>query len=191
MKKFFKEFKEFISRGNILDMAVGVIIGGAFSAIVTAFTNHIIRPLINWVIMLIVGDSEIAAYTFLHKVYLKDDAGVITQNIDMDSSIYIDWGAFISAIINFLLVALVLFLIIKAFNSVKKAKEIATDLKAKEAKGLPLTKKEKKKLEAIKEQEAKEAEEQALAAAKALEEANKPTKEELLLTEIRDLLAKK
>ena len=191
MKKFFKEFKEFISRGNILDMAVGVIIGGAFSAIVTAFTNHIIRPLINWVIMLIVGDSEIAAYTFLHKVYLKDDAGVLTQNIDMESSIYIDWGAFISAIINFLLVALVLFLIIKAFNSVKQAKEIATNLKAKEAKGLPLTKREKKKLALIKEQEEKEAKALAEAEALALEEANKPTKEELLLTEIRDLLAKK
>ena len=67
MKKFFQEFKQFITRGNVLDMAVGVIIGGAFSAIVTAFTNNIIRPLINWIIKLIIGDSSISAYTFLDR----------------------------------------------------------------------------------------------------------------------------
>ena len=50
MKKFFGEFKKFITRGNILDLAVGVIVGGAFTAIVTSLTNNIIRPLINWII---------------------------------------------------------------------------------------------------------------------------------------------
>ena len=55
MKKFFKEFKEFISRGNVLDMAVGVIVGGAFTAIITALTNQILQPLINALIALISG----------------------------------------------------------------------------------------------------------------------------------------
>ena len=58
MKKFFKEFKDFISRGNVLDMAVGVIVGGAFTAIITALTNQILQPLINWLIALISGGSD-------------------------------------------------------------------------------------------------------------------------------------
>ena len=68
MKKFFSEFKKFITRGNILDLAVGVIVGGAFTAIVTSLTNNIIRPLINWIIALIGGkDSLSSVYTILVK----------------------------------------------------------------------------------------------------------------------------
>ncbi len=124
--KFFKEFKQFITRGNVMDMAVGVIIGGAFSAIVTALTDNILQPLINALIWLCTGGNEDSdAYTFLVKKF-TDDAKTV---IDMDSSIYIDWGAFISAIINFLLIAIVLFLIIKGINSLssgtKKLKEQA------------------------------------------------------------------
>ena len=112
MNKFYKEFKAFISRGNVIDLAVAVIIGGAFSAIVTALTNKIIMPLINWVLALIGGqDGLSSAYTFLSKAY--DTEG----NIDLANSIYIDWGAFITAIIDFLLIALVLFTIIKIFNA--------------------------------------------------------------------------
>lgn len=185
MKKFFKEFKDFITRGNVLDMAVGVIIGGAFSAIVTAFTNNIIRPLINWVIKLIIGDSAISAYTFLDRVLNEDGT------INMEASIYIDWGSFISAIINFLLIAFVLFMIIKAFNNVRNAAKLATDLKAKSEKGLPLSKREKKKLALILAEEEKAKADAEALKAKEEEEKNKLTKEELLLTEIRDLLAKK
>ena len=58
MKKFFREFKTFITRGNVMDMAVGVIIGGAFTAIVTALTNNIIRPFINWIVAAIVGNPN-------------------------------------------------------------------------------------------------------------------------------------
>ncbi|MBQ9369741.1 MAG: MscL family protein, partial [Clostridia bacterium] len=65
MKKFFSEFKKFITRGNVIDLAVGVIIGGAFTAIVTALTNNILRPLINWFIYACGGGEGIAAYTFL------------------------------------------------------------------------------------------------------------------------------
>ncbi len=123
MPKIFSEFKTFITRGNVMDMAVGVIIGGAFSAIVTALTDNILQPLINWLIYACMGDGADNAYTMLVTKYLDD--GVV----DMDNSIYIDWGAFISAIINFILIAIVLFLIIKALNSLssstKKLKEKA------------------------------------------------------------------
>ncbi len=110
-KGFWKEFKEFISRGNVLDMAVGVIIAGAFTAIVTALSNNILKPIINWILAAILGkDSLSEVYTFLVRGY--DENGVL----DLTQSIYIDWGAFINAIINFILIALVLFIIIKALD---------------------------------------------------------------------------
>lgn len=93
MKKFLAEFKEFISKGNVLDLAVGVIIGGAFSSIVTALTDNIINPLINCI-----GGAEIQG-----KIHLVGDN-------------YIDYGAFISAIINFIIMAFIIFLIVKAVN---------------------------------------------------------------------------
>ena len=122
-KGFFGEFKAFIARGNIMDMAVGVIIGGAFTAIVTALTNGILKPIINWILALIVGGNDplAAAYTFLKKAYVLDDAGKVALDesgaeiIDLTKSIYIDWGSFVSAIINFLLIAMILFIIVKAF----------------------------------------------------------------------------
>ena len=85
MKKFLTEFKEFISRGNVIDLAVGVIIGGAFSAIVTSLTDNIIKPLINCI-----GGAEVQG-----KIHLVGDN-------------YIDYGSFISAVINFLIMAFVL-----------------------------------------------------------------------------------
>ena len=119
------EFKAFITRGNVVDLAVGVIIGGAFTAIVTALTKHIFTPLINWIISSIVGDGALeSCRTILGKVvYLED--GV---TVDWKSVNYIDWGEFISAIINFFLVALILFIIVKAINSADQKKK---DLEAK------------------------------------------------------------
>ena len=106
MKKFFQEFKKFISRGNIIDMAIGVIIGSAFSAIVTALTNKILMPLIN--AMLAMGGNGLeSAYTFLVKGYTD---GVL----DLEKSIYIDWGAFINAIINFFIIIF----IVKNYHSI-------------------------------------------------------------------------
>ncbi len=117
-KGFWKEFKEFISRGNVLDMAVGVIIAGAFTAIVTALSNNILKPIINWILAAILGkDSLSEIYTFLVRGY--DENGVL----DLTQSIYIDWGAFINAIINFILIALVLFIIIKALTKVQKMRD--------------------------------------------------------------------
>ena len=113
MKKFLKEFKEFITRGNVLDMAVGVIVGGAFTAIITALTSQILQPLINWMLAGTGAGLE-SAVTMLKPAYDE-----VTGAIDMAKSIYIDWGAFITAIINFILVALILFCIVKAINSVR------------------------------------------------------------------------
>ena len=92
-----KEFKEFISKGNVMDMAVGVIIGGAFSKIVTALVECILMPIIG----VISGGKSV------------EDMSIMVGNAA------IGYGAFIQAIIDFLLIALVLFMILKAFNKAK------------------------------------------------------------------------
>ena len=104
MRKFINEFKEFINRGNVMDMAVGVIIGGAFTSIVTALTNNIINPLIS--VIAGGGAGEIS--------------GLVVPGTD------IDFGAFISACINFLIVAFVVFCLVKALNKAKDHKPGAT-----------------------------------------------------------------
>ena len=108
MKKIWTEFKAFISRGNIMNMAVGVIVGAAFSAIVTSLTNNIIRPFINWILAAIMGGEGLSSvFTFLKTAYLEDGT------IDLANSIYIDWGTFITAIIDFFIIAITIFLIMK------------------------------------------------------------------------------
>ena len=107
MKAFVKEFKEFISRGNVMDMAVGVIIGGAFTAIVTSLVNDIMNPLLS----LITGGFDFTAMC----VVLGEGEGAATLN----------YGAFIAAVINFLLTALVIFFLIKGINKLSKKKEEA------------------------------------------------------------------
>lgn len=120
MKKFFGEFKTFITRGNVLDMAVGVIVGGAFTAIVNGLSNFVLKPLINWILALILGKNSLSdVYTFLGTpAYTVDAEG--KQIIDLANSIYIDWGSLINAIINFFLIAFVLFTIVKIINKVKE-----------------------------------------------------------------------
>lgn len=120
-KGFFGEFKEFISKGSVLDLAVGIIIGGAFTAIVTALTSQILTPLINWALSAMLGkDALEGARTILgNPVYVEGSKNVI----DWEATNFIDWGAFISAIINFFLVALILFIIVKAINTSKAKKE--------------------------------------------------------------------
>ena len=96
MSKLMDEFKEFIAQGNVMDMAVGVIIGGAFTGIVTSLTENIINPLISFIAG---GNAEVK--------------GLVVPGTE------IDFGAFISAIINFLIVAWVVFLLVKAVNKFK------------------------------------------------------------------------
>ena len=124
MKKFFGEFKKFITRGNVLDMSVGVIVGGAFTAIVNGLSNFVLKPVINFLLALILGKNSLEnIVTFLGEPAYKLDADGVTQVIDLANSFYIDWGAFINAIINFLLIALVLFSIVKVMNRVKENNE--------------------------------------------------------------------
>ncbi len=124
---FFADFKTFITRGNVVDMAVGVIVGGAFTAIINALSNNILKPIINWLLATILGkDSLSEIYTFLTTSYKVDESGV--KVIDLENSIYIDWGAFVNAIINFFLIAFTLFVIVRTINNIRKkidAKEIA------------------------------------------------------------------
>ncbi len=182
MKKFFGEFKKFITRGNVLDMAVGVIVGGAFTAIVNSMSNSILKPLINWFLAVLLGkDSLKELYTYLPTpVYAEDGT------IDLANSIYIDWGAFINAIINFIITAFVLFIIVKTINSIKEKGTI----------GGKLTKEQKAEIKAqgiryhdkaavkayFEEKEKKAAEKAAEEAAKKAEadRAANPTAEDLL-----------
>lgn len=133
MKKITQEFKKFIMRGNIVDMAVGVIVGSSFTAIVNALSNNILKPIINYLLALIFGaDSLSDVYTFLGEP-VRDELGEII----LEESIYIDWGAFINAIINFFLIAIVLFTIVKIVNSMREGKkrlveEILEELPTKE-----------------------------------------------------------
>ena len=136
MKNFFAEFKKFITRGNVMDMAVGVIVGGAFTAIVNGLSNFILKPLINYLLALVLGKDTLAGiHTMLLPAYTTDEAGA--EVLDLANSIYIDWGSFINAIINFFLIALVLFCIVRIFNRMrdnqKEAAERAQGRKTKKA----------------------------------------------------------
>ncbi len=112
---FIGDFKKFITRGNVLDMAVGVIVGGAFTSIINALSNNILKPIINFLLALILGEDSLSEiFTFLKRVNLEDGTPDLTQ------SIYIDWGAFINAIINFLLIAFTLFVIVRVINNIRK-----------------------------------------------------------------------
>ena len=108
MKKFLEEFKAFALKGNVMDMAIGVIVGGAFSSIVNALTENILNPIIACL-----GGTEVGLVTPLVKGQV------------------INWGAFISAIINFLILAFVLFLLLTAVNKMmnlgKKEEEPAPE----------------------------------------------------------------
>lgn len=214
MKQFFKDFKAFISRGNVLDMAVGVVIGGAFSAIVTALVN-ILLSVCLWAVpgglkglvtvlpaltkaqegVAGIGQtfeaSEIVSATKAFAaaqgatIDVSDAAFPTWQNALLSKytlhgttytynmSAVIDWGTFINAILSFLIVAFVLFIIIRAFMKAQKARDKAkAAVAAKRAKGEEIT--------------AEEAE-------AAGEEPAAPTKDEVmisLLTEIRDSLKK-
>ena len=154
MKKMFEEFKAFISKGNVLDMAIGVIVATAFGKITTALVNNLLMPFIGWIF----GGSNV---TDVLNITLKEAVLDAEGNVVTEASV-LGFGTFLNTIIDFVIIAFICFVIVKAFN---KAKDAA----------------EKKKREA----------EAAAAAAAAAEEAAKPatlTADQQLLTEIRDLL---
>ncbi len=124
-KGFWKEFKEFISRGNVMDMAVGIIVGGAFTAIITALVDNILTPLLQWVG---VSSDGTGALQIVLREAVVDASGAVTSE-----AIIMDFGIVISAIISFLLTAFVLFLIIRAMNRFKaKAEELKAKREAEE-----------------------------------------------------------
>ena len=142
---FIKEFKEFAVKGNVMDMAVGVIIGGAFGKIVTSLVNDILMPPIG----VIMGNTDFTN--------LKLDISIVRDAIagtEAAEPVYWNYGAFIQQCIDFIILAFCVFLLVKVMNSLKKKKE-------------------------------------APAPAPAPAPEPQPTKEELLLTEIRDLLNEK
>ena len=130
MPKIFGEFKEFITRGNVMGLAVGMIIGAAFTAIVNALVNSVLKPLINAVP---IGEGVSGLITMLVPRTAEGvEISLAAYNadpalVDLSKSVYIDWGAFIMAIITFLLTALVLFLILKAIATVRKGVDAVKD----------------------------------------------------------------
>lgn len=194
--KLLKEFKAFITKGNVVDLAVGMIIGAAFTAIVTALVNNIFKPLINAIPM---GNLQ----GLITMLVAKNAEGLTAAEcakkgvefvVDMTKSVYIDWGAFIMAIINFLITALVLFAMVKLINMVRggftglrrdtKFLESLTPEEKATIKGKIATKKELRAIKAARDAAA----EQAAAEAAAKAEAEKPETTDDLLREIRDLL---
>ena len=122
MKKFVGEFKTFINRGNVVDLAVGVMIGSSFTAIVNGLSNFILKPLINFfVTKLLGGDSMSDMHTYL--TVILDDEG----QIDLSQSIYIDWGSFIATIINFIIIALFLFSLVKIINKFRSEQKALSE----------------------------------------------------------------
>ena len=149
MKKILKEFKDFIARGNVLDMAIGVIIAGAFGKITTSLVNDVLMPTIGW----ITGSRDTTGLNLVVRDPILAEDGVTV----LQEGITIGFGTLIGTIIDFLLVAMFVFAIVKAMN-VAKAKAEAKK-KAEDAAAPPVP--------------------------------PAPSKEELLLTEIRDLLKNK
>ena len=147
MKKMLNEFKTFVMRGNVLDMAVGVIVAGAFGKITTSLVNDIFMPFISFLF----GSRDMTALNLVVRPEIVNDAGEVIQK-----AITIGFGTFVATIIDFLLIALVVFLVVKFINTAK-------------------AKMEKKEEEAPAEPAAPPA----------------PSAEEVLLTEIRDLLKNK
>ncbi len=111
----FKEFKEFIARGNVIDLAVGIIIGAAFTAIV----NSLVADLINPIIGLLTGGTDFSAHYLVLKGDVPAGAGLQAAR-DAGASVFA-YGSFLSAIINFLIIAWAVFLLVKAVNRVQSA----------------------------------------------------------------------
>lgn len=110
-----QEFKDFIAKGNVMDMAVGIIIGAAFTAIVTSLVGDIINPIIG----LITGGTDFSSHYVVLKGNVPDGA-TLQQARDAGAAVFA-WGSFVSAIINFLIIAFVVFLLVKMVNRVKDA----------------------------------------------------------------------
>ena len=115
MKKFFSEFKEFAMRGNVLDMAIGVVIATAFGQITSTLINNVIMPLIG----LLCGGIDLSKFDIVLREAVMDGETVVKEAVTLGL------GSFLTAVINFILIAFVVFLFVKAMNSAKNKKEEA------------------------------------------------------------------
>ncbi len=173
VKNFWKDFREFISRGSIIDMAVGVVIGGSFGKIVTGLVNYIINPFIG--IFMKEGSLDTV------KTVISE--AVVVDGVETTPEVAILWGTWLQTIIDFLITALCIFIVLRIIMSAKntlEAKKLA-ETKAKEAEEAAKAEAEKK---AAEETAAELAAKQAVLDASIL-------KQEALLSEIRDLLKNK
>lgn len=110
---FIKEFKDFAMKGSLVDIAVAFVMGGAFGKVVSSFTDGIVSPLIG-----ILGGGDLSKNMYVLKEAVIDASGkVVTE------AVAVKWGDFLTAIINFIIVAFVMFLVIKAINKMKKKQE--------------------------------------------------------------------
>lgn len=112
---FIKEFKDFAMKGNLVDIAVAFVMGGAFGKVVTSFTEGVVSPLIG-----LIGGADLSK----NMIKLKDAVVDATGKVEAEA-VFLKWGDFVTAIINFIIVAFVMFLIIKGINSLKKKQEEA------------------------------------------------------------------
>ena len=111
-----KEFKEFAMKGNLVDMAVGFVMGGAFATVVTAFIQGVFLP----ILAPIMGGIDLSSLTFTVQEAVLNDAGEVVK-----AAAIVDLGAFIAALISFIIVAFVMFMIIKGMNNMQKKEEEA------------------------------------------------------------------
>ncbi len=121
MKKFAEEFKTFIMRGNVLDMAIGVIVATAFGKITTALINNILMPFIAWIF----GTRDMTALNIVVR-----EAVVNAEGVEEVAAITIGFGTFVAAIIDFILIAFVVFLIMKGANKMGEKKRLEAEAKA-------------------------------------------------------------
>lgn len=110
MKKLIQEFKDFISRGNVIDMAVGIIIGGAFTTIVNSLVSDVISPVLG-----LFGSTNLEEYKWVIK------EGVAAADGTIEGGVVLAYGSFVSAVINFFIMSVIVFLLIKLINTATKA----------------------------------------------------------------------
>ncbi len=189
MKQFWADFKKFISRGNVVDMAVGVAVAAAFTAIVTAFNKGVIGPLIA----LFTGSSDFSTMKWVLREAVYASDGVTVEVAE----VAIMYGNLIQTILDFLMIALTLFLVLRIFSKLSaKARKLSSNVKEmlsheNEEEIARKKAEEEAAAKAAEEEAARLAKEEAAAKAKAEEEKQKLLSCAELLSEIRDLLKKK
>lgn len=139
MKKFFSEFKEFAMRGNVVDMAVGVIIGATFGKIVSSLVNDIIMPLIG----VVTGGMNFTDYKLVVQKAVMDGQEIIKPEVTMN------WGAWVQTVVDFLIVAFCIFVMIKFINNLRKKAERQKEAEAEPAPAAPEPTKEEQLLAEI------------------------------------------